>query len=251
MLKHNNPFTAGEEAGSRCQGTTRENDLLPRRDVIVTGSLAAAAVLGRSTALAQMPDAPPQLKPELVKQLVSKSHADLSTVRDLAKQEPMLVRASWDWGSGDWETGLGAASHMGRRDIAKFLIDSGARIDVFAVFMLGELAPAKALLAAFPDIHKTPGPHGIPLLSHSIVGKEESRDVFQLLIQAGADVNAAAWRGMTPLMMAVSAAQVDMVRTLLDKGANVAAKSADGTTALDIARKKNSSMMVAMLEKSV
>src|SRR5882672_8636015 len=94
-------------------------------------------------ALAQSPEARPQLKPELVREMVSKSHTDLEAVRSLARQEPMLVRAAWDQGAGDWETGLGAAYHMGRRDIAQFLIDSGARIDVFAVFMLGELSPAK------------------------------------------------------------------------------------------------------------
>src|SRR5215212_9008964 len=137
-----------------------------RRDLIALAALAGAS------ASAQVPEALPQLKPELVREFVSKSHSALDAVRELATKEPMLARASWDQGAGDWETGLGAASHMGRRDIARFLIDSGARIDVFSVFMLGELAAAKATLTAFPVIHKTPGPHGIPLLSHAIVGKQ-------------------------------------------------------------------------------
>ncbi len=210
------------------------------------GSVAAARL---SAQVALPPEAVAQLKPELVKEYVTKSHADLEAVRRLAKQEPMLVRASWDQGGGDWETGLGAASHMGRRDIAHLLIDSGARIDVFAVFMLGEMAPAKALLTAFPAIHHTPGPHGIPLLSHAIVGKKESLDVFHLLIAAGADVNAAAWRGVTPLMQAVAADQAEMARTLLEHGADPSVKTPGGVTALDIARKKNSPELIALLSK--
>ena len=78
----------------------------------------------------------------------------------MVKQEPRLVYASWDWGAGDWETGLNAASHMGRRDIAGFLIDSGARLDAPAVFMLGLTATAKAMMTAFPDLHKVPGRTG-------------------------------------------------------------------------------------------
>jgi ankyrin repeat protein len=222
---------------------------LQRRRLLAFGPAVASGVVSPAT-FAQAPEATPPVQPDLVKAFVSKSHADLLTVRDLVKQEPMLARASWDWGGGDSETGLGAASHMGRRDIAQFLIDNGARVDVFAVFMLGEMTPAKALLSAFPAIHKTPGPHGISLLSHTIVGKKPAFAAFMLLIEAGADVNAAAWRGATPLMQAVAAEEVDMVRTLLDRGANPSAKTPSGQTALDLARKKNATAIIAILEKS-
>src|SRR5436190_11031895 len=97
----------------------------------------------------------PPINPDIVMEFVSKSHADLARVKELVLAEPMLARASWDWGAGDWETGLGAASHMGRRDIAGFLIERGARIDAFTVCMLGDLPAAKALLAAFSEMHKT------------------------------------------------------------------------------------------------
>src|SRR3954465_4044496 len=220
--------------------TTPHSTAITRRHLIRSAPfIAGIGLSGLSASAQQIPEARPQLKPELVKAFVSKSHGALDEVRDLAKQEPMLFRASWDQGAGDWETGLGAASHMGRRDIAQFLIDGGARIDVFAVFMLGELSPAKALLTAFPEINKTPGPHGIPLLSHAIVGKKQSFPVFQLLIDAGADVNAAAWRGATPLMQAASSEEIDMVRILLDQGANAAAATPAGITALSIAQKRN------------
>lgn len=48
-------------------------------------------------------------------------------VQELLAQEPALINNAWDWGGGDWETGLGAAAHMGRHDIANYLLKNGAR----------------------------------------------------------------------------------------------------------------------------
>lgn len=62
-----------------------------------------------------------------VQEFVSKSHADLNGVQELLAQEPALINSAWDWGGGDWETGLGAAAHMGRHDIADYLLENGAR----------------------------------------------------------------------------------------------------------------------------
>jgi hypothetical protein len=56
---------------------------------------------------------------------------------------------------------------MGRRDIAMFLIDRGAQLDLFAAAMLGELAIVKAALDARPVLARVPGPHRIPLLAHA------------------------------------------------------------------------------------
>jgi hypothetical protein len=73
----------------------------------------------------------------LVEEFVGKAHGDLARVKELLTQEPRLVNAAWDWGNGDWETALGAAAHMGRRDIAETLFAHGARLDIFAAAMLG------------------------------------------------------------------------------------------------------------------
>ena len=81
---------------------------------------------------------PPVLEPEFVNEFVLKAHGDFDTVKRLLEQEPELLNAAWDWGGGDWETGLGAAAHMGRRAIALHLLERGARMDVFAAAMLGE-----------------------------------------------------------------------------------------------------------------
>src|SRR6185436_18045575 len=109
-------------------------------------------------------DKKPALDLSSVQEFVAKSHGDLDRVKELLAQEPGLINSTWDWGGGDFETALGAASHMGRRDIAELLLASGARLDLFAAAMLGKLEIVKAALAAFPDVINIPGPHGIPLI---------------------------------------------------------------------------------------
>jgi hypothetical protein len=124
---------------------------------------------------------PPPLEPELVRDFVAKAHGDLAGVTELLESQPTLANASWDWGGGDWETGLGAAAHMGRRDIALFLLERGARMDVFAAAMLGETEIVRAMLRASPDLREAHGPHGIPLLDHAKAGGEQARAVVELL----------------------------------------------------------------------
>jgi len=124
---------------------------------------------------------PPPIEPELVAEFVLKAHGDLGVVKQLLEQEPAIVNAAWDWGGGDWETALGAAAHVGRRDIAEFLLEHGARIDVFAAAMLGEAEIVRAMLEAQPSLREARGPHGIPLISHAEAGGEQARAVLDLL----------------------------------------------------------------------
>ena len=121
------------------------------------------------------------LDADLVQEFVVKAHGDLQRTRELLDAEPALVNAAWDWGGGDWETGLGGAAHMGRRDIATFLLDRGARIDLFAAAMLGELAFVKAAISALPSARDVAGPHGISLLAHAQAGGEQAKAVVEFL----------------------------------------------------------------------
>jgi hypothetical protein len=131
-----------------------------------------------------MSERPPALDPEQVEKFVANAHGDMDVVKTMLAEEPALVNATWDWGGGDWETALGAAAHMGRRDIALFLLERGARMDVFAAAMLGEIEVVRAVLAAQPSARDALGPHGIPLLAHAQAGGEEARAVVELLESA-------------------------------------------------------------------
>lgn len=112
----------------------------------------------------------PAIDDAIVAEVVGASHFNLERVRELVSVRPELARATWDWGFGDWETALGAASHVGRRDIAGYLIENGARPDIFTFAMLGDLASVKAMIEALPGVQQTFGPHGISLLQHAQAG---------------------------------------------------------------------------------
>ena len=126
-------------------------------------------------------DTKPALALIIVEEFVGKAHGNLDRVKEMLTQEPGLVNATWDWGGGDFETALGAASHMGRKDIANYLLDHGARLDIFAAAMLGKLDIVKAALITYPNFIDILGPHGIPLIDHAEAGGKEAKAVFEYL----------------------------------------------------------------------
>jgi hypothetical protein len=132
-----------------------------------------------------VPDTFPAQPRELAREMVTVSHFDLKRVKELVEARPSLARASWDWGFGDWESGLGAASHMGNRPIAEYLISQGARPSLFSAAMLGHLEVVKAMIAASPGAQRIRGPHGISLLAHAKAGGEQARLVFEFLKSLG------------------------------------------------------------------
>jgi hypothetical protein len=123
----------------------------------------------------------PQINRLLVQDFVIYAHGDLDMTRKLLDREPAILNATMDWGAGDWETGLGGASHMGRRDIVEFLLQRGARIDLFCATMLGQLEVVKACLALEPKLIDAKGPHGFTLHFHAQVGGKESEKTLEYL----------------------------------------------------------------------
>jgi hypothetical protein len=127
----------------------------------------------------------PAQPPDLVREMVTVSHFSLKRVTELTAAHPALVSAAQDWGFGDWETPLGAASHMGNHPIAEFLIDHGAPSTLFSAAMFGHLDVVKSLVAAQPGIQQIRGPHSISLLAHARMGGDAARPVFDYLHSLG------------------------------------------------------------------
>ena len=127
----------------------------------------------------------PSHHPALAKEMVGVSHGNIVRVRELLQQRPELAKASWDWGYGDWETALGAASHVGNRPIAELLLEHGAAPTHFSAAMLGQLDVVKAFFAATPGLQRMRGPHGLTLMVHAKNGGPQAAAVVALLESLG------------------------------------------------------------------
>jgi hypothetical protein len=162
-----------------------------RRSFVAVAALLAAplTVRARQAPAPARPPSFPTQDPDLVREVVGVSHNNLARLRELVDRQPSLARAAWDWGFGDWESALGAASHVGNRDIALYLLSKGARPSIFSAAMLGQVAVVRAFIEAQPGIQRTKGPHGIPLFAHATAGGAAAAGVVEYLKTVGdADV---------------------------------------------------------------
>jgi len=164
--------------------------LLSRRHWLYLSATAIGVQLhaqaSQPSALSAPRPKPDPLPPDLVKDFVVKAHANLDGTKALLAEHPTLLNATWDWGGGDFETGLGGASHVGSRDIAEFLIGRGARMDLFTAVMLGRLDIVKPMLSAYPALLQSRGPHGLGVLHHARKGGDAAREVLDYLERLGA-----------------------------------------------------------------
>lgn len=119
---------------------------------------------------------------ELVREFIIASHGDFEEVKKLVLKEPALIHSVMNWGHDDWESGIGAAAHTGNRKIAEWLLERGARMDIFTAAMLGELRIVKAIIGSQPNVINATGPHGIPLIRHAQMGGEQALPVYEYLV---------------------------------------------------------------------
>jgi len=132
-----------------------------------------------------LPGAFPAQDADLVRETVGVSHGNLARVKELVSARPALARASWDWGFGDWETPIDAASHVGNRPIAEYLIANGARPTLFTAAMMGQLVIVRTWIESVPGIQRNRGPHGITLLAHARNGGAGAAEVLKYLESLG------------------------------------------------------------------
>jgi len=157
-----------------------------------------------------------------VDQLVGNAHGDLARVKEILELHPDLLHAKATWD----ETAIQAATQMGNRQIIEFLVARGAPVDFFTALALGRVGEVDA------DQARSRGIHDLPALYFAAIGGNVA--VARRVLAAGADVNAGA-QAASPIHGAVMGKNVQMVKLLLDHGADPAAKDYAGRDARDLA----------------
>ncbi|MCB1220781.1 MAG: hypothetical protein H7A35_05075 [Planctomycetales bacterium] len=117
---------------------------------------------------------------ELIRSFVLPCHFGLDQAREVLKQDSRLVNARYfDFD----EAPIEAASHMGRTDIAKFLLGNGAPYTVHCSVMMGHLEAARSFFDADAAQAVRPGAHTIPMMFHAAISG--SIPMAELLEQYG------------------------------------------------------------------
>lgn len=75
-------------------------------------------------------------------------------------------------------------------------------------------------------------------------------DLVKKLVEYGADVNGKVQRGITPLMMAARYNNAEIAKFLLSKGAKLNTEDNSGNTALDHAKSVNAESVITVLKEA-
>lgn len=225
---------------------------LKQRRTFLKQSLLFALSFPVGSSMARLSKTPMQKNAEalpaaLVFEFVRSAHVALAKVKEMLAKEPLLVNACWDWGGGDFELAIGGAAHMGNKDIATYLLEKGARIDIFCAAMLGEKEVVASLVKMSPNIVNINGPHKFPLLYHvAISGDVDMAALLKphmLKERISPDCNRS-------LQAAARAGHVAMTEWLLSHGADDPnTKDVLGRTPLALAEANGHKKLVMLLKE--
>ncbi len=163
---------------------------MPDRRTFLQRTCAASVALAawplvRAQQSSQKSAAPAALPADLVREFVKVGHGELVPVKQMLAEHPTLLNAAWDWGGGDFEMAIEGAGHIGSVEVAEYLLDRGARANIFVLTMLGRTTAVKALLDANPAWLRATGAHGFTLLHHAQRGGEPARELLEHVTALG------------------------------------------------------------------
>jgi ankyrin repeat protein len=152
------------------------------------------------------------------------------------------VKVNTRWRYFGW-TGLMYAAYHGHLDCVRFLLRNGADVNKKSKMYWRLVFLGHTEMVAY-GMHYQTG--RTALMNAALRGHGE---VVKLLLENGAEVNARTDSGWTALMAAVSKANTGIVRTLLEYGADTEVRDMDfGMNAREIAENRDYSEIVQILE---
>lgn len=184
-----------------------------------------------------LPSLPSQ---EIIDQFVGNSHGNFPVVKNLLETYPSMIHAAASWN----ETAIQAATQTGQEEIVKYLLEHGAENGICTAAMLGNLDGVQQYLDQDNSLIDARGAHGIPLLYFPLIRGHQ--DIADYLHECGVNLNAASPEGITPLYGAVMFNQPQMVRWLLNHGADPNPRY-EGKTPLTMALELNQPELIEIL----
>jgi ankyrin repeat protein len=156
--------------------------------------------------------------------------------------------------SPEGEHALVIALRSGSLKVAHFLLDQNAvKVEVrnrqeesplMMAALKGQLALAKRLIERKAEVNK---PGWTPLHYAATHAEPVSVEITRLLLEHHAYIDAASPNRTTPLMMAAHYGHPDVVKLLLEEGADASLKNEKGLSAVDFARGANRPAVAAAI----
>ncbi len=148
---------------------------------------------------------------------------------------------------------LHIAAEQGRPIVTKLLLEHGADVDskdsrgktpLHAAIMSGKTQVAEFLIQHGAEFKPN------SLLDDVVSNNLTDRDVIRLLLNNGADINHVTSQGDTPLMAAIKQNNRVLVKLLIDNGADVNKPSNAGQTPLHLAKQVKNGFITRFLLKN-
>lgn len=182
-----------------------------------------------------------------VDKFTSVAHFDAEESARMIKKCPDLVycRSAWD------ELPVEGCAHIGTAAVMNVLLDAGSPYSICTAASIGDFYKVKDLLKENPELIYERGPHDLPLIFYTAVTNGMAVDLAEILLNAGADINASA-SGRTALHHATAMGRSKLVDFLLQKGANqniVCTSPFLYGTPMDIAKQFKRDNIIELLKK--